>query len=528
MSAKRIMVVEDEGIVALDIQSKLESRGYEVPAVLATGEDAIVRAGEVRPDLVLMDIQLAGEMDGTQAAEQIHKLYDIPIVYLTAFSDDRTLNRAKNAEPFGYMLKPFEEKKLHVTIEIALYKHHIDKEKEQLKAQLNQARKMEAIGRLTAGMAYNFTNVLQGIQGNIDLALLRAPDSLRPFLDAADFDAQNAAQMLKQLLVFYQRENVEHQVLKLEPLIDEVATMCRDVFARNTSRPVDITVDYATDLPTIHGDAAQLRQCLSTLCTTARDALEALPNDSQRSARIKIAADAIDFGGHLSTRESASGQYLRLTVSDNGLGMDTEAQEHIFEPFYTTNDLDRGKGLGLATVYAIIREHQGWLECDSILNEGTTISAFIPAFSAADEEIAAQYSAPQIITSEGNIFETDALRGTEKILVIADADRSRKIISEMLEFHDYDVLVGLDMRDGLSLFELARADIALVILDISLPENSSRDILAQLLTIDSHAAILVTTGYTRDSSPWIGARAVLNKPFKTHHLLRTTRQIIDA
>jgi CheY-like chemotaxis protein len=91
-----------------------------------------------------MDIQLAGEMDGTQAAEKIHELYDIPVVYLTAFSDDLTLNRAKNAEPFGYMLKPFEEKKLHATIEIALYKHQIDKEKEQLKAQLSQARKIAA------------------------------------------------------------------------------------------------------------------------------------------------------------------------------------------------------------------------------------------------------------------------------------------------------------------------------------------------------------------------------------------------
>ena len=105
MPPKRIMVVEDEGIVALDIQSKLESKGYEVPAVLATGEDAIDRAGELLPDLILMDIQLAGELDGTQAAERIHELYDIPVVYLTAFSDDRTLNRAKNAEPFGYMLK---------------------------------------------------------------------------------------------------------------------------------------------------------------------------------------------------------------------------------------------------------------------------------------------------------------------------------------------------------------------------------------------------------------------------------------
>jgi signal transduction histidine kinase len=528
VSVKRIMVVEDEGIVALDIQSKLEAKGYEVSAVVATGEDAVDSAGELLPDLVLMDIQLAGEMDGTQAAEQIHELYDIPVVYLTAFSDDRTLNRAKNAEPFGYILKPFEEKKLHATIEVALYKHQIDKEKEQLKAQLSQARKMEAIGRLTAGMAFHFTNMLQGIQGNIDLALLQASDELRPFLDAADYDSQRIAQMLRQLLVFYQGENVEHQAVDLGAVINDVASMCRDVFARNQRRSLDISVELADDLPNVRGDAGQFRQCISNLCTNARDAIEALPADHQHTSRISISAKVIDIvqGTRQLSGQATPGQYVQLSVEDNGIGMDADTQEHLFEPFYSSSNHDRGKGLGLATVYSIIREHQGWLECSSAPDEGTTIFAYLPILSEAEANAPTAIEKPEIITSEDTLFDTDTLRGSEKVLIIADIDRSRKVISEMLEYHGYEALVGLDVRDGLNLFELAHQDVALVIIDLSQPDNSSREILAQLLAIQAEARVLITTGYTQDSTPWAGARAVLNKPFKTHHLLRTVRKII--
>jgi CheY-like chemotaxis protein len=133
---------------------------------------------------------------------------------------------------------------------------------------------------------------------------------------------------------------------------------------------------------------------------------------------------------------------------------------------------------------------------------------------------------PEIITSEDTLFDTDTLRGSEKVLIIADIDRSRKVISEMLEYHGYEALVGLDVHDGLNLFELAHQDVALVIIDLSQPDNSSREILAQLLAIQAEARVLITTGYTQDSPPWAGARAVLNKPFKTHHLLRTVRKII--
>ena len=139
MDKTRIMVVEDEGIIAKDIQISLQQLGYEVPAVVPSGELAVQKAEELMPDLILMDIVLQGEMDGIEAANRIRTLLNIPVIYLTAYADKKTLERAKIAEPFGYILKPFEERELHTNIETALYKHKLEKEREELIDQLQKA-----------------------------------------------------------------------------------------------------------------------------------------------------------------------------------------------------------------------------------------------------------------------------------------------------------------------------------------------------------------------------------------------------
>lgn len=531
MADVKIMVVEDEGIVALDIQSKLERMGYEVSAVVSSGEEAVEKAGAMHPDLALMDIQLDGEMDGIEAADQIRSRFDIPVVYLTAFSDENTLQRAKISEPFGYLLKPFEERKMHTTIEIALYKHRVEREKEHLEAQLHQARKMEAIGRLTAGIAYNFTNMLQGIQGNLDLALIEASDEIRPFLDAADFDAQRAAQLIKQLMLFYQREQLEREEIQLAVIAEEVVTTCRQVFARKYGRRIDIVLQCDADLPPVQGDPAQLRQCLTAFCTNAGDSLDKLEADDSRIPHIEISIESIRFSesDHLPEPDAGEKQHLRISIADNGVGIDQEEQEHLFEPFFDRQETERSTGLGLAVVYAIVHEHHGWIECESEPGTGTTFHVYLPAASARRQvQTAADAAVPQIIIGDDSIFDVDRLRGTEKVLIIADVDRFRKILSEMLERHGYEVLVGLDVNDGLNVFRFEKDNIDLVVLDLSTPGMSSQEILNQLSSIAADVRVLVATGYTIDSSPWQGASAVLNKPFKTHRFLSTVRQVLDS
>ena len=277
MSKKRIMVVEDEGIVSLDIQHKLEGLGYDVPAVLSSGELAIERIRDLAPDLVLMDIQLSGEIDGVEAAEQIRQGYDIPVVYLTAFSDEKTLNRAKEAEPFGYLLKPFAERELHTSIEVALYKHSVEQEKSRLESQLRQAQKMEAIGELTTGIAHKFNSLLHGMMGNVDLALPSVTDELRPYLESALFDGQQAAQLTKQLTLYHLHDRGGRRSIDMGALVADVVKTCREIFARKQSIEIDLVVDVEAELPKAHGDPPQLRQCISNLCVNAQEALEVRP-----------------------------------------------------------------------------------------------------------------------------------------------------------------------------------------------------------------------------------------------------------
>ena len=141
MPQYRILVVEDEGIVALDIQGKLESMGYQVPCIVSSAEEAIGAATRLHPDLVLMDIQLEGELDGINAAEKINSDLGIPVVYLTAFFDEQTLALAKTARPFGYLLKPFEERELYTTVEIAIYRHEAELERQRLEDRLRQSHR---------------------------------------------------------------------------------------------------------------------------------------------------------------------------------------------------------------------------------------------------------------------------------------------------------------------------------------------------------------------------------------------------
>ncbi|HLF05422.1 MAG TPA: response regulator [Dehalococcoidia bacterium] len=179
MAKANIMVVEDANIVSMDIQRRLKSLGYEIPATAVSGEEAIEKAGKAQPDLVLMDICLKGKMDGVQAADQIRKRFNIPIVYLTAMSDDETVRRAALTEPFGYLLKPFDERDLRTTIEIALYKHQMEA---KMKGESEQRAALLEVARILA-QPWSFQekckSVLQALVriAQADLATLRLPDA---------------------------------------------------------------------------------------------------------------------------------------------------------------------------------------------------------------------------------------------------------------------------------------------------------------------------------------------------------------
>ena len=525
MTDARILVVEDEGIVALDIQNKLRAMGYEVPKIVSSARDAVESAHAILPDLVLMDIQLEGEMDGVAAAQRITDELQIPVVYLTAYADDATLERAKSAQPMGYLLKPIEERDLYTTVEIALHKHEVEKEKARLEERLRQSSKMEAIGQLTAGLAHNFNNMLQGVIGNLDLAALKAPDELIPFLDDAAFDAERAGKLLQQLMLFYRNEQSSHARLEMPEVIAEAVELCHQTFPPD----VAITVDDGPPLPAIAGDRDRLRQCLINVCTNAKEAVIQRRDISDRS--ILIRSETVSFAAEEedTTPDAIAGQYVRVRISDNGVGMDAGTQERMFEPFFTTKQSPVPAGLGLAVVYGIIRDHGGWIDCESEQGKGTTLSIYIPSQESRirgngdDGRPSAQAVEPA-----SRVVNLTALAGDETVLVIADVDRFRKILDLMLEHSGYDVHLGRDARDGIDLFRHAHDTIDLVVLGLSQPGISNQEVLNELVGIDAGVRVLLVSGHPLTRSFAQGATDVLLKPFNTTQLLQAVRRILDA
>ena len=524
MTDARIMVVEDEGIVALDIQSKLRTMGYEVPKIVSSAAQAVETARTIRPDLVLMDIQLEGDMDGVAAAQCITSELQIPVVYLTAYSDEATLERAKVAHPMGYLLKPFEERYLYTTIEIALHKHEVEKEKARLEDRLRQSSKMEAIGQLTAGLAHNFNNMLQGVIGNLDLAALKASDELIPFLEDAAFDAERAGKLLQQLMLFYRNEQGSHAPIDLREVVSEAVELCRQTFPPD----IEIVVDDAQLLPPITGEPHQLRQCLINVCTNAKEALIQRGGIVDRTIHIRSELVSFSAEDEVAPPDAIAGRYACVRIRDDGIGMDEGTKERMFEPFFSTKDSSVPAGLGLSVAYGIIRDHGGWIDCTSEQGKGTELSIYLPSEesrpgSNGDHDLdgANQDAAPTQV-------DLAALGGKEAILVIADLDRLRKILDLMLEHHGYAVQLGRDARDGLELFKHEYDNIDLVVLGLSQPGVSNQEMLNELIHIDPEAKILLVSGHPLTRSFAQGAIEVLLKPFNTAQLMQAVRRSLDA
>jgi signal transduction histidine kinase len=357
------MIVEDEMIVAMDIQASLENFGYEVVGIASSGEEAIDKFNEQRPDIVLMDIKLNGEMFGFEAADQIRTRFDTPVIFLTAYADEQLLEKAKTTEPFGYIIKPFKDYELRANIEIALYKHKAEKA-------LGQARRMEAVVTLASGIAHEFNNALTGITGNIELLRMKLPKDEIVFrnLEFMETSAQRMVHLTKQLLAYSQGGNYRPKILSL----NELVKVSLPLIKRTIKPEIRIVTNLTTDIPSVKADPIQLQ---TVLLEAIRNAAEAV---TERGS-VTIITGKKDIG------EENAGQfpdirpdfYTSLTIKDDGNGMDEETRRRIFEPFSSTKF--QGRGLGMAAAYGIVKNHGGWIGVDSKLGKGTIVRVFLPA-----------------------------------------------------------------------------------------------------------------------------------------------------
>ncbi len=387
-----------------------------------------------------------------------------------------------------------------------------EEERAKLEEQLRQSQKMEAIGQLTAGIAHNFNNILVTIMGNLELAIMDSPAGIRHSLERAIGGCQKAADMIKELMLFSRKTDIERTAIDLYSTVDDAVEICRKTF----DRKIEIIVKSDGSLPPIMGDPVQLQQILLNLLINSRDALEKAA-ETGKFPRIEIGVEAVHLEAEdcASRPEAAPGHYVRASVSDNGPGMDEYTQKHIFEPFFTTKEVGKGTGLGLATVYGIVQQHDGWIEVDSRPNAGTTFALYLPV--AEEERIARTEEADEELPD-----------GTETILVIDDEEDVQNTLSVTLEAYGYTVLLAGDGEEGLSVFKREHDSIDLIFLDLSMPRMSGREVLAEMLAHDPEVKVIIFTGYKADSTGITGARATVQKPFRGRTLLQTVRKVLDT
>ena len=373
--------------------------------------------------------------------------------------------------------------------------------------ELLQAQKMEAVGQLTAGIAHNFNNMLQGVAGNLELAHMDVEGEAGEAIDGALDATHRAAEMVQQLLTFSRLgAGAKYRPVDLVQVVRDTEAICMRTF----DRKIAIVVDWRK-LPPAVGDSMQLQQVFLNLCINARDSLDEFHGGAPT---IGISMETADVDEVPAYAEASPGSYIRVCVADNGRGMDEETRSRIFEPFFTTKEVDRGTGLGLSTAFGIARDHGGWITCDGEPGGGARFEVFLPV---AKDPVAAGETSP---IDHGGM-------GSETILIIDDEEMVRSTARQMLEIRGYEVFVASDGNEGIEMVRELADRVDVVLLDQSMPKLSGRDVLPEIRRISRDIKVVIFTGFAVDLSEFEGAHELIRKPFSLAGLTSKVREVLD-
>ncbi len=388
-----------------------------------------------------------------------------------------------------------------------------DTKRHELEQQLLQARKLEGLGTLAGGIAHDFNNILAIILGHSSLIeyLHDDPNKLKQSTDAIIKASERGAGLVKQLLTFARKTEVKMQSVQLNSIIQEVHSLMQETFPKT----VLVTCSLDQQLPVVMGDQTQLHQVVLNLCVNARDAM-------QRGGILSIGTCVV----HGSTLQgefpkAEDRPYIQLVVRDNGVGMDEITKQRIFEPFFTTKEIGKGTGLGLAMVFSIVSNHNGFIDVQSTPGKGTTVLAYLPV----DGEI--------IVCDEPKSKTMDDIPGgTETLLFVEDEEFIRKLVVTVLSSKGYHVLVACDGKEGLEQYTIHHNKIQLVLSDIGLPIMGGDELFVRIKEINSNAKIILASGYvnpdTRSLLEYAGAKHIITKPYSNVELLVKIREVLDG
>lgn len=475
------------GMLAVN-QATIELYGYTVEEFLRMTLKDIRPAEDVA---ALLEEVSKPRSDLTTASEWRHKRKDGTIM---------TVEVASHTLPF-------------VGRDAVLVLVHDITARKELEAQFRQAQKMEAVGRLAGGVAHDFNNLLTVILGHSEML------AMRPGLDAGTVEGLSeiaqagtrASQLTRQLLAFSRQQVLQPEVMDLNGVILQMDRMLR----RMIGEDIDLLTSVGDDLGSIMADPGQLEQVLMNLVVNARDAMPVGGKLTIETANVTL--DESSLRG----REGfAPGAFVRLAVTDDGVGMDAETQARMFEPFFTTKAVGLGTGLGLSTVHGIVRQSGGFIDVYSEVKRGTTFKIYLPRVEGV-----ATTAALEVVTA--------AVGGSETILVIEDDHLVRKTVTQALRLHGYEVLEAGSRTEAFAICDGqngGRARIRLILSDVVMPGMGVAELAERLRAHHADVPILYMSGYTDQAMSHQGVlsgnSAFIQKPFSVHRLLEKVREML--
>lgn len=378
--------------------------------------------------------------------------------------------------------------------------------------QLRQALKMEAVGKLAGGVAHDFNNLLTVINGYSDICLRRlaSDNPLYRSIEEINKAGGRAASLTRQLLAFSRKQILQPKVVDLNSVVVEMNKMLHRLIGED----IDLMMGLAADLGKVKADPNQIEQVLLNLAVNARDAMPL-------GGKLTIETTNVHLGEEYARSHVPipAGKYVMLAMSDSGHGMDAQTPARIFEPFFTTKEVGKGTGLGLATVYGIVKQSEGYIWVYSELGHGTTFKIYLPSVEDTAER------------GKGTSERLELFKGAETVLLVEDEELVRNLTAEILRESGYHVLEAKDGSAALMLAKQHDGEIQLMLTDVVMPQMSGRELAEQLATIRKDMRVLFMSGYTDDAivlhgvldegTPFIG------KPFSPNALARKVREVLD-